>query len=81
MLDEAGMQLQGIVFCEELTKQEQQAHYESLKEKVQTEFYTEAELQKLTADILLTTTPKNVYCHNIASHLDVLAEVGLKIFY
>lgn len=58
MLDEAGMQLQGIVFCEELTKQEQQAHYESLKEKVQTEFYSEAELQKLMADILLTTTPK-----------------------
>ena len=74
--------MQGIVFCEELTKQEQQAHYESLKEKVQTEFYTEAELQKLTADILLTTTPKKTvllpqYCITFRR----IGRSGVEIFY
>ena len=38
MLDEAGMQLQGIVFCEELTKQEQKPIMNRLKKKYRQSF-------------------------------------------
>ena len=58
ILQLVGLQLQGIVFCEELTKQEQQSHIKILNEQITTRYYTETELTALTADILITTAPK-----------------------
>lgn len=58
ILQLVGLQLQGIVFCEELTKQEQQSHIKILNEQITTRYYTETELIALTADILITTAPK-----------------------
>lgn len=58
MLEEAGLKLQGIIFCDELTTAEQLMHKKLLGKNLKTNYYDETKLQNTFVDLVITTAPK-----------------------